>query len=186
MSYDPRACGAQCDICPLQGQKPIPPAIFDNSLPVLFVADAPGPAEVQKGQINAAHLGQKLDFMLRQLGASTPNKSRMRHTFAILCRPEVPNLTGKRRFETKSYMAWLRKENVARKKLLNAPLVSPFEACLPRLQNEIADTISAAEKQKLHFVIIPTGDFALTSVTGKQRKGSIMKWRGSVLPVKAS
>lgn len=185
MSYNPRACGAKCDECPLRGQPVVPPDINPNALPLLFVSDAPGPQESMKGVTNFGPAGQKLDFLLRQIGPTTPKRSAFRHTHAILCRPDTPGIVGKRRFDIRTYMAWLSRENKQRKKLGHVPLITPFQACFPRLEAEIEATVLEAERTKSNFVIVPTGNFAFGQVTGAMKSSSIMKWRGSVLPVEA-
>ena len=47
MSYDPRKCGAACDICPLQGSPVVPPEP-NTGATIVLVGEAPGEQEEKR------------------------------------------------------------------------------------------------------------------------------------------
>lgn len=180
--YDPRACGARCDECPLKGSTVVAPENVGNA-GVVIVGEAPGQNEVKFGRPFVGPSGMKLEELLRKAGAS---RTEVSITNALLCRPETPDLAGKRRFEVKEYMAWIRRENMRLKKLKATPILSPFEACLPRLQFDLnAGEHYARERGWPNgAVIIPMGNFALSQIIGARKRATgIMKYRGSVIRV---
>lgn len=180
MTYDPRACGARCDECPLKGSIVVPPENVGNA-GIVIIGEAPGMQEVKFGRPFIGPSGMKLEELLRRAGTGRVNTT---ITNAILCRPEVPELVGKRRFEMKEYVAWIRRENVKARKNKAPLIVSPFEACLPRLQGELqaAETFAKSRGQPGGAVIVPMGNFALSQVIGARKRATgIMKYRGSVI-----
>lgn len=205
-AYDPRAWGARCDRCPLraQGAEPVPPLFADsisvaNIKPIVLVADAPSANEVRaKGYVVGA-ASVKLDEILwsAQSGRVMAREQIAVTTAALLCRPEVPGAEGKKRYDIKAWLAWWRKENVARRKSAKdfqqaypdqpltesvLPMENPFECCAPRLEAEIAYVESYAEKRGQTAVVMPMGNYALGAVHGKYGSPmSIMKYRGSVI-----
>lgn len=96
------------------------------------------------------------------------------------CRPEVPGEIGKKRYDVKAYMAWLRKENIQRKRNKHELLESPFDCCWPRLRRELYAAERHAQRRGAPngVVVQPMGNFALKRLTGAQ---GIMKYRGSVM-----
>lgn len=179
-AYDPRACGARCDECPLKGTPVVPPENVGKAA-IVIVGEAPGQNEVKHLRPFIGPSGMRLEELLRKAGTGRVNVS---ITNALLCRPEVPDISGKRRYEMKEYVAWLRRENVKRKKAKASLVVSPFEACLPRLQAELqqAEAFARAGGAPNGAVIVPMGNFALSQVIGaKKRATGIMKYRGSVM-----
>ena len=198
MSYDPRACGAKCDECPLyvQGAKPVPPKWGRTpSRPIVLVADGPGAQEVKRGELFVGAAGVKLDEMLWESGIKRSGV--MLATSALLCRAEVPQAEGRKRYDLKNWIAWWRKENAARRRAAKdfakaypgttlaesvREMASPFDCCYPRLQNELAQAEGVAQGANLVLVVMPMGSFALGAVSGKPGKPmSIMKYRGSVI-----
>lgn len=185
--YDPKAHGARCDECPLKGKRVIPP---EGDAPIVIVGESPGRAEEQQGRPFVGPAGMKLQELLRKAGL--PPRNELRLTNALLCRPEIPDEVGKKRFEVKSYLAWLRKQNMQRKKEGHEPMRNPFECCLPRLQGELRKAEKLArEAHKQHpsqfpsgAVVFPVGNMALAQTMTVEKRGvSVLKYRGSVMPV---
>lgn len=179
--YDPKACGARCDACPLSGQPVVPPAGPLTLADMAIVGEAPGMNEVKFKKPFVGASGVKLDEILWNAGM---RRQSVWITNGLLCRPEVPGELGKKRYDVKLYMAWLRKENARRKKAKEAPLESPFACCAPRLYLEL-QTLDAGCRSRGRpngVVVVPMGNFALGTLSGKpgSHKG-ILKWRGSVI-----
>jgi len=199
--YNPEACGAQCSICPmrLQGAKVIPPQWNQHAyplaiggqasasiawvLPTVFVLDAPDMNAVKFGKFLSGPPGGKFDEMLfnvgmKRNGASAP----LLITSALLCRPEVPEMQGRKRYDVKNWMAYWRKGNRQRKKFGHPPEANPFECCKPRLDAELDLAERVAGGLNARLVIQPMGSYALGSVQGQPGKAvSITKYRGSVI-----
>lgn len=110
--YDPQAHGAKCSVCPLNGAAVVPPE-GSSKADFVLVGEGPGANEVRQGRPFVGASGVKLNEILKAAGIS---RSSCFVTNAVLCRAEVPGASGTRRFEFKSYLAWIRKENVRRKK----------------------------------------------------------------------
>lgn len=178
--FDARAMKANCDACPLNDCAPVPPEGPADAA-IVFVGDAPGKMEVQFGKPLVGPMGVKLDEVLWKAGLK---RSQVRLTNALLCRPEVPYETGKKRYDVKEYVAWLRRENVKRRKLKQEEIASPFDCCWPRLRREIweADRWAWRRGAPNGAVVTPLSNFALKMVSGAQ---GILKYRGSVLAPKA-
>lgn len=176
MSYDPRILGARCNDCPLQGFTAVPSEGPEDAS-IVFVGEAPGKFEVLKQRPFIGPSGIKLDELLWKNGI---RRADVKITNALQCRPEVPGLTGKERYDVKKYMAWLRAENVRRKKEKQELLESPFDCCWPRLRREIftADRHARRRGAPNGVVVMPLGNFALKRLTGAQ---GILKYRGSVM-----
>lgn len=168
--------GAKCDECPLQGSKPVRPTGPEDAR-IVFVGEGPGKFEVIRGESFVGPSGIKLDEILYLAGL---RRSEVRVTNALLCRAETPGVEGKKKFEVKTYMAWLRKENVRLRKIKVEQIADPFACCWPRLKREL----DAAERHARRAgapngaVVVPLGNFALKQLAGVQ---GIMKYRGSVL-----
>lgn len=189
MKYDPMKHGALCGECPLAGRKVVPP---EGDSPVVIVGDAPGKMEEQNGRPFSGPTGFKLQELLRRAGL--PPKAELLLTNAILCRPEIPDEYGKKRFDVKGYIAWLRKQNRERAKLKQPPVKSPFDCCAPRLRAELqraeflAKRMHAADPSVFPngAVILPTGNFALAELMGFQKRAmKVLNYRGSVLSPRA-
>ena len=186
--YEPMMHGARCDICPLKGQKIVPP---EGDSPIVIVGECPGKLEEQQGRPFVAATGMKLQELLRKAGL--PPREELHLTNALLCRPAIPEEYGKKRYDLKGYLAWLRKENVRRKKAKEPLLVNPFDACGPRLRAELQRAeLLAREANKAHpsqfpsgAIVFPVGNFALAQVMGQRHSMSVLKYRGSVMPVPA-
>lgn len=183
--YDPRTNGAKCGECPLAGRKVVPP---EGDSAVVVVCDSPGKQDEQHQKIFFGAPGFKLNDLLRRAGL--PPRGSITITAGLLCRPEIPDEFGKKRFDVKAYLAWLRKENVKRKKLGQPLMNNPFDCCKPRLLNELkrAEFLArlAHKRDPSQFpngaVIFPTGNFVLATLMGVQKRAmKVMNYRGSVL-----
>lgn len=189
MPYDPKANGARCDVCPLAGKKVVPP---EGDAAIVIVADSPGRQDEQLGKLYSGSPGFKLNDLLRRAGL--PGRNGIRVTAAILCRPEVPDEQGKKRFDLKAYLAWMRKQNVRLKKAGQPLLVNPFDCCRPRLMSELkrAEFLAklAHKSDPSQFpsgaVVFPTGNFGLAELMGVQKRAmKVMNYRGSVMTPEA-
>jgi hypothetical protein len=80
---------------------------------LVVVGEGPGLQDVKQGRPFVGPSGVKLNEILRSVGLS---RERVFLTNAMLCRAEVPGLQGPKRYETKTYLAWLRKENARNRK----------------------------------------------------------------------
>lgn len=180
--YDPVAAGALCHSCPLYGAVVVPPTIVaDDELFVL--GENPGEKEVQQGRPFVGPSGTMLDGILKEIGIP---REKVSISNSILCRCTVPGeKSNKKKYDTKEYLAWLKKENARLRreakvaKVTFKPVKSPMECCRPRLLRELA---AADERAKARgfvngAVVVPLGNFAVHAVLGKS---GIMKQRGSV------
>ena len=190
MNYDPRLRGAKCDVCPLAGHRVIAP---EGDSAVMIIGDSPGKQEEAAGRQFAGGSRMKLVELLRRAGLPPPGGLLL--TSAILCRPEIPDEYGKKRYDVKQYIAWIRKQNVQRKKLKQPLLNNPFDCCKPRLVAELkraeflAREIHKADPSQFPngAVIFPTGNFALAQLMGVQKRAmKTLNYRGSVLHPPAS
>lgn len=197
MTYDPQACGARCDLCPLRGEQVVPPEGNQHAR-LAIVNEAPGAYELKFDKQFIGPHGAKLNELLYKAGLA---RNQVWLTSAILCRAEVPDKDGRRRFDLKEYMAWLRRENVKIKRQnkvartaaykAGEPIpidiperYSPFECCAPRLYGELQalDTQAFANGAPNGVVAVPLGSFALGMLTTRPGAAqSIMKYRGSVI-----
>jgi len=179
--YDPRACGAKCDLCPLNGSTVVPPeqnvgpSQIAAGKAVAVVGEAPSEAEESQGRPFVGANGMELDRALRQARL----KRRDLHvTTVILCNPP-----GKRlkdfldkisRYNRKQEKAWQKKVQDAQKAGEPIPtgspdrINSPIDCCAPRLQKELENFDK----------VITMGTYAYRSVTGMG--ASLMSVRGGV------
>lgn len=193
-NYDPRHSGAKCDECPLytMGARPVPPkwsprmsAAHGAPVPLVIVNDAPGANELKRNEPFVGAAGVKLDEMLWEEGLSRDRVLLI--TNALLCRAEVPNAEGRKRYDLKNWLAWWRKENALRKRAEQPLMANPFACCKPRLDDELARAERYFQLGRVNggwqnLVVMPTGGFALGMLHGKLGKSlSVMKYRGSVL-----
>lgn len=148
--------GAQCHRCPLFlcGAGPVPPALPDQ-LDMLVVAEAPGATEVKDGATLVGPSGREIRQALREAGA---DPARTGYTNSILCRPPG---------DLKQYLVQVKKMQKADP---TGQLLSPIQACQPRLK---------AELSRAKFVILMGGASLLAAGVG----GSIMKLRGSPVQI---
>lgn len=180
--YDPIAAGALCLSCPLYGAVVVPPTIVqDDELFVL--GENPGDKEVRQLRGFAGPSGTLLDKILAAIGIPREKVS-VSNTW--LCRCTVPGeKNNKKKFDSKEYLDWLKKENARLRREAKAarvtfkPIKTPAECCRPRLLRELAEADARARARGFvnGAVIVPLGNFAVQAVLGKS---GIMKQRGSV------
>jgi len=188
-NYDPRAHGAKCDVCPLNGNIVVPPEsphvltalarAFEHGV-IAIVGEAPGEQEERQQKPFVGPAGDELNKALR--GAQL-KRGQVHVTNVCLCRP--PNN------DMKTLLASISKRNrdaekVYREKVKEAekvgtaapsqpvPIESPIECCKPRFEAEIADI--------RHFVTL--GKTATHAVTGSN--ASILAIRGGRMDLVAT
>ena len=152
-SYDPRACGALCDECPLKGQVVVPPEIRPHA-EVVVIGEAPGESEEKMQRPFVGPNGSEVDRALRAGGL---HRGKVHFTTALLCRPPDNDL--------KRFLAVQKKNH----KLLGTTMKSPVACCAPRLEQEIAG----------HNHFIAMGKTAANAVLGGNQ--SVMALRGAVI-----
>lgn len=199
--YDPRADGARCGECPLRASDGWPKRAVQpvwakpnyKTIPIALIGDLPGPLEERAGRPFQGGAAAVLSKLLK--GSPSPRPPRTVEaadiclvTYACLCRTVIPNEEGKKKFDPKAYIAWLRKQNLLIRKQNKAnpdvpprlEMKNPFECCAPRLERELARAEIVAYRATL--VVMPAGSFALASVQGQPGHPiPIQKWRGSVI-----
>lgn len=184
MSYNPKDAGCLCDSCPLNGSEPVPPS-GPADAEFVVVAESPGHWEVKKGVPLVGPSGVMFDDILYYAGLK---RSQFFLTNVILCRPTVPGVEGKDRYDMRRYMAYLHTENARRSSEAKRrgkefePIPSPIECCAPRLWRELAhfEAVAKARGQPNGAVVIAMGNYACEAVTGRS---GIMKLRGSPMAV---
>lgn len=174
MPYDPILAGADCFSCPLRGQTVVPPE-GNMYARIAIVGEAPGANEEISGRPFIGASGRLLDEILKAVGVE---RSEVWITNALLCRSEVPDMKGTKRFDLPTYLAWIRAQNKQRKKLHQPEIKSPLTCCKPRLMWELKtlDERAIAAGAPNGLSVIPVGNFGLEATTGKK---GITKWRGS-------
>jgi len=176
MSYNPRACGAACDMCPLKGSVVVPPE-ENRTARIALVGEAPGEQEEKAG---VPFVGPSGDEVMRALGAAQLRRRDVHITNVLLCRPpknELDNLLAKISAENRERQK-RNKELKAKWELgkranpwLEEPayeslIPSPITCCRPRLEKELAPFRD----------IIALGGTAAKSVMNTQQ--NIMSIRG--------
>lgn len=195
--YDPRALGAECDTCPLNGLHNPVPARGPQNAKILLLGEAPGRKEIERGKAFVGDSGRMLyDLFAEAWRLLPPGIPRVRvddirivNTIehkppggdiqAYLTSLRNKNLEEKRRHRLK--LKELRSKGITAKELkimvtegvdprLPPPpkiIRSPVEACWPRVRRELRG----------RAVIIPVGALALSVLDKKRTK--ILRWRGS-------
>jgi uracil-DNA glycosylase family 4 len=88
ISYDPRAHGANCDACPLNGRPVIPPTKANIATPDgILVGQEPGFEEERLGEVFVGASGRKVNAVMKKQGL---DRSRFHITNAALCRYQKP------------------------------------------------------------------------------------------------
>ena len=183
MSYDPRSCGAQCDLCPLNGGTVVPPE-SNQGARIAVVGEAPGEQEEKQA---VPFIGPSGDEVMRALGAAQLRRRDLHITNVLLCRPpknELDNLLAKISAENRDRQKRNKqmKEKWEIGKRANpwlpephyeALTMSPVAACRPRLERELAD----------YRDIIALGGTAAKSVMNTQQ--NIMSIRGGFVEMDA-
>ena len=150
--YNPKACGAKCDECPLNGHKFVAPE-SNPSAKVAVIGKFPSDAEVKQNRMFVGPAGTELDRALRMAGVK---RQELHVTNAILCQPPDGDLE-------KLNLSLSRKSKAEQR---HVP--TPQECCAPRLALEI-------NKYK-DFIAL--GKVATSAVMGFN--GSLMSIRGSL------
>lgn len=175
--YDPRAHGAQCDICPLKTCKPVAPESDQMSnlarlggVGVAVVSNSPGEQEERQGRAFVGQVGDELNKALRSAGIQ---RSNVHFTYALLCRPPGDKLS--------EFIRRINQQNRENQKLAKAagreapvPVPSPLDCCAPRLEQEIEPFEN----------FITLGGTAFTAVTGST--ASVMAVRGGLTALDAT
>ena len=169
--YNPRECGAQCDVCPLgpkgelrgdEDWRPVGPEIH-NGATVLAVAESPGPDEVQNGRPLVGRSGGEWNSGLSACGRTRPEVDL---TNVICCKPPGAASGAWTRMTRK-----LDSLNKQRNQEGLDPLPHPATCCRPRLLAEAAE----------YPGIITLGKSATQALTGLS--SSILATRGGPLRV---
>lgn len=184
MSYNPRAAGALCDQCPLNGKKFVPPTgPMDPEL--LVCGEAPGVQEEKRRTPFVGASGILFDEQCRKAGI---DRRRIWITNAVLCRPDTPGVSGAKRYDMTTYLKWIGQQNKARKKhaketkIVYVPMQTPLACCRPRLMRELEWFSSVCRRRgDAHAAIGAMGNYASRALTGKNI--GIMKLRGSTFPL---
>lgn len=162
MAYDPRAHGALCHLCPLEGCSVVPPE-SNSGADIAVVGEAPGEQEEKIGRPFVGPSGAEFDRAIRAAGA---RRNDFHITNALCCRPPDNDL---KKLNTK-ISRYNKKELEDAKAEGREPnlLAFPVECCAPRLAGEIA----RFDK------FITLGGVATAAVTGNH--GSILALRGGL------
>lgn len=159
--------GARCKECPLYGlhQGPIRDDIHPDSS-AIFIGDGPGVREVKAGLPMVGPTGKAHDRSLSQAGLTrkpgkanraglSDNPTRLVSTAnAILCRP--PGVHDMSTFMTAVSKHRTKDKKQKGKKAQAYKPLSPYDACLPRLERSIKEAGAP--------VVVPLGQPALESV----------------------
>ena len=176
MTYNPRACGAACDVCPLRGSPVVPPE-ENPGAQIALVGEAPGE---QEEKAERPFVGPSGDEVMRALGAAQLRRRDVHITNVLLCRPpknELDNLLAKissenrerqkRNKELKAKWELARRANPWLEEPRYEDLTpSPISCCAPRLRSEISHITK----------IIALGGTAAKTVMNTQQ--NIMSIRG--------
>ena len=88
ISYDPRAHGANCDECPLNGRPVIPPTRASIAVPdAIFVGQDPRYEDERLGEVFSGAIGRKVNAGLKR---NNLDRKRFHFTNAALCRFQKP------------------------------------------------------------------------------------------------
>lgn len=190
--YSPSDTGADCLRCPLRRRKPVPPNGPEDA-DFVIVGENPGVNEEREGRGFVGASGGKLNELLAAAGIS---RDRCWITNAIKCRCETPGVRGRLRYDTKTFLSFIKTENAKAVKALKAAKMfdrtkfeteqkirSPFECCRPALWTELR-WFEGRALERGHpngIVVIPMGNFAVWAVA--QARASISRMRGSPLEI---
>lgn len=183
MSYDPRACGAQCDKCPLRGSVPVPPDV-GHSARICIVGEAPGADEVKEGRPFVGASGLELH---RGLSAARIIKRDVHITNVLLCQPpknELSNLLARisadnrerdkrNKAKKKAYEIAVKRDATLPAPIYEDLIISPIDCCAPRLQREVQG----------YKDFITLGGVATRAITGSTQ--SILSLRGGTIDLVA-
>ena len=123
---DPRALGALCDQCGLNGSPVVPSEGYPEEATLAIVAEAPGQLEEALAQPLIGPSGKETEAALLAAGL---RREECFLTNASLCRP----LDGSMR----AHYTYVKSRNATRKKRGLPPILPGPVACRPRLMNEL-------------------------------------------------
>jgi uracil-DNA glycosylase family 4 len=163
-TYDPRACGARCDECPLGPNgshrdgpwRPVPPEVHKGAT-VLAVAEMPGVDDASNERPLSGRSGQEWNLALLAIGRK---RNDMDLTHVVACSP------GAQQNAWEKMTKALDKENRRRLATGLPALPDPISCCRPRL-------LSEAQKYEN---VIALGRAAANALTAKTQ--SIFALRG--------
>jgi len=169
--------GALCASCPLKSQVVVPPEGREDAR-IVVVGESPGREEVIRRRPFIGASGRLLEDMLETVNV---RREQMWITNTILCRPFAPGVPGLKQHEMGAMLAWVRVHNRALVKANEPTILSPIEACRPRLLRELAHLERRAQTVGLPngLVVLSLGNYATHALTGKIGVG---KLRGSPVP----
>lgn len=182
MTYDPRAKGAKCDVCPLKGCAVVPTEIGASVDPlnargsvIAIIGDYPSEEESRTQRPFTGTTGEELDRTLHLAGVKRKD---VITTNTILCRPPKGKL--------RDFMTIVNRENKQKEKNYRTAVEiakqegrelppkpdltpSPIDCCKPRLQEEL--------KHITNFITM--GDVSTKAITGSD--ASILSIRGGFM-----
>jgi uracil-DNA glycosylase len=172
--YDPIAAGAHCPDCPLNKTVVVPPEGRSDAR-IVVVGEGPGREEIIRRRPFIGASGRLLEEMLDSAGVT---RSQVWITNATLCRPFTPGVQGQKSHDLTTLLAWVRVQNKAARKAGKPLMLSPVDACRPRLLRELARLEQRALTLGLPngLVVLSLGNHATHSLTGKM---GVQKLRGS-------
>jgi uracil-DNA glycosylase family 4 len=146
--------GAECWQCSLKGCQEGPvPSTLPYGATFAVIAEAPGMTEVEDGETLVGASGREVRKALTQAGM---DPGRVALINAIMCRPPSGDL--------KRHLTQIKPRIKA------GEVVSPIDACRPRLQHEM---------QGLEFAVLMGG----ASLQGVGLSGAVMKLRGAPIQI---
>ena len=156
--FNPRACGARCDECPLNGQQAVPPETRPDAK-IAVVGDYPGDVDVKQLRPLVGPSGSEFDRGLRAAGLHRGN---VHITNTVLCRPPDGDMD--------SLLQKLKRERTESQ--TTGP--TPAECCAPRLKQELArfQDVIAMGRMATHALLHNTA--------------SVLSIRGAVVELDAS
>ena len=164
-SFDPKSCGAQCDICPLGPEGPLHKdewrpvgGEFHRGASVIAIAEAPSSDEVQRGRPLVGRSGGEWNNALATAGR---NRVDVDIDHVISCKPAGQDSGAWRRMDKK-----LDRINRKRIKKGEDPYPHPAKCCRPRLLQVVSK----------YRNIITLGKTATSALTGQS--SSIQSMRG--------
>lgn len=145
MGYNPANHGAQCSRCALYGQRFVPPR-YHAGAATTVIGEAPGDIEEREGR---AFVGEASQDLLRKLRSFGVAREDINWQMAVLCRLPGP---------MKEVEDAVRRHNKANP---DNHLLTPVEACAPRLATELKvtgarDIITLGKAALSAFVKKPT------------------------------
>jgi len=156
MPYDPREFGALCSRCPLSGMEIVPPEEARGYPFAILVGEIPGAEEAKQGRPFVGPSGWEMNRALQAVGI---RRNRCHVTNAVLCHPPGAASGALDRID---------KQVATRRKNGDTEVLTPVEACRPRLLREI-EGLGCKD-------VVPLGGVAMRAITGMRSK--ILEVRG--------